>query len=166
MPIRAYVALGSNLNSPRLQVETALAELHAIPQTRVTDCSRLYRSTPLGPPGQPDYINAVAALDTELSAHVLLACLFEIEQRHGRTRDGPRWGPRTLDLDLLLFGAAQSSDPQLMLPHPRLHERGFVLYPLAEIAPDVIIPGRGSVRELARHCSGLELTPLDAAQSQ
>lgn len=166
MSIRAYVALGSNLTEPRTQVETALTELQAIAHTHLVMYSRLYRSAPLGPPGQPDYINAVAALDTELSAHALLACLFDIETRHGRTRDALRWGPRTLDLDLLLYGTEESADPHLTLPHPRLHERGFVLYPLCEIAPELIIPGRGSVRELTRQCSDLGLTPLDAVPGE
>lgn len=161
MPTCAYVGLGSNFDDPRQQITTALAELNAIPQTRVVTHSGLYRSAPVGPAGQPDYINAVAALNTELSPHRLLARLFEIENLHWRVR-GMRWGPRTLDLDLLLYGQETWQDETLTIPHPRLHERGFVLYPLYEVAPHLVIPGRGLLSELLEHCPKQELTPLEA----
>lgn len=102
----------------------------------------------MGPPEQPDYINAVAALETALAPLELLAALRVIEQRHGRRRDGTRWGPRTLDLDILLHGELLLDTPELMLPHPGLHERAFVLYPLMDIAPELVIPGRGTLRAL------------------
>lgn len=159
MITRAYVGLGSNLAGPRRQIAMALAELSAIPRTCRVEHSRLYLSTPVGPE-QPDYVNAVAAVATQLPARAFLAQLFEIEGRHGRIRTEVRWGPRSLDLDLLLYGDAQSDDPALTLPHPRLHERGFVLYPLYEIAPDLIIPGRGALRELIKHCPRQKVIPL------
>jgi 2-amino-4-hydroxy-6-hydroxymethyldihydropteridine diphosphokinase len=157
----AYVGLGSNLEDPGAQVRRALGELAEIPVTRVTAHSPLYKSPPLGPSDQPDYINAVAALDTGLAALELLAALCDIEQRHGRKRDGVRWGPRSLDLDLLLYGDVVMDTPELTLPHPGLPERAFVLYPLFDVAPQLAVPGRGTVRELRELISGAPPVRLD-----
>ncbi len=143
--VRAFVALGSNLQDPAAQVRRARQALGALPHTRLVACSALYRSPPLGPPDQPEYVNAVACLCTRLAAEELLRALHGIEREQGRARQGPRWGARTLDLDLLLYGGARIDEPHLTVPHPRMHERAFVLYPLHEIAPHVCIPGRGAL---------------------
>lgn len=141
--VLAYIGLGSNLELPARQLRGALAELDDLPNTRLIRHSPLYRSAPLGPAGQPDYVNAVALLQTTLGAHALLDALQAIEQRHGRVR-GTRWGPRTLDLDLLLYGDQQIETPRLRVPHPQLHRRAFVLVPLRDIAPeDLDLPGLG-----------------------
>ena len=132
----AYVGIGSNLKDPRALVLQAFNELDGLPQTRVVKKSSLYRSAPVGHADQPDFINAVAQLETGLAAERLLAELQEIEARHGRERSFPN-APRTLDLDLLLFGNAVLDTPSLKLPHPRMHERAFVLKPLLEIAPQL-----------------------------
>jgi len=150
--IQAYVGLGSNLNDPVRQVKTALAALHGIPETRCVRQSSLYRSAPLGPSDQPDYINAVAMLDTRLSARQLLTELQAIERIHGRVRGAERWGPRTLDLDILLYGEMRLESEELTVPHPRLAERSFVLYPLCEIAPDLEVHGLGGIRQLMAAC--------------
>ncbi|MFT3790027.1 MAG: 2-amino-4-hydroxy-6-hydroxymethyldihydropteridine diphosphokinase [Rudaea sp.] len=146
--VAAYVGLGSNLDAPGEQVERALRELQALPRTRLAARSRLYRTAPWGGIVQPDFINAVARLETGLAAHDLMRALLAIEHRAGRRRDGERNGPRVLDLDLLLYGDERIADSGLHVPHPRLHERAFVLVPLAEIAPDLDVPARGPVREL------------------
>jgi 2-amino-4-hydroxy-6-hydroxymethyldihydropteridine diphosphokinase len=130
----AYVGLGANLDQPAEHVRAALEELGRLPQTRLTAASSLYRSTPVGYAAQPDFVNAVAALDTALGARELLRELQAIEGKHGRVRTFPN-APRTLDLDLLLYGDAQLDEPGLTVPHPRMHERAFVLKPLLEIAP-------------------------------
>jgi 2-amino-4-hydroxy-6-hydroxymethyldihydropteridine diphosphokinase len=142
------VALGSNLAAPETQIHTALDELKALPHTSLLAASSLYRTMPVGPPGQPDYCNAVALLETGLNADTLLIELQAIENVHGRRR-GERWGPRTLDLDLLTFGDEMRDDPRLTLPHPRLAERAFVLVPWNEIAGALQVPGLGRVCELA-----------------
>lgn len=139
----AYVALGANLADPVAQLRAALAELATLPESRLLKTSSLYRTAPVGIHGQPDFINAVAALETALCAQDLLAALFEIEARFGRRRDFHH-APRTLDLDLLLFDEQIIDSPQLQLPHPRMHLRAFVMAPLLEIAPDCRIPGRGT----------------------
>jgi 2-amino-4-hydroxy-6-hydroxymethyldihydropteridine diphosphokinase len=146
--LRAWIGLGANLGDARAAVLGALAELAALPASRLVAQSSLYRSAPVDATG-PDFVNAVAGIDTALSATDLLAALQSIEQRHGRVR-GERNAPRTLDLDLLLHGEAVIDTPALTLPHPRLHERAFVLLPLAEVAPALVVPGRGAVRELLR----------------
>ena len=158
--VRAYVGLGSNLNDPRTQIHSALAALDAIPATCCVAYSSLYRSKPMGPQAQPDYLNAVAALDTRLSAEDLLRELHLIEEQHGRERGPERWGPRTLDLDLLLYGDSQLEGDSLTVPHPGLSERNFVLYPLHEIAPQLHIPGAGSLQTLLERCSNLGLQAL------
>jgi len=144
----AYIGVGSNLEQPRAQVERALGELAELPRSRLVARSSLYRSAPLGYEAQPEFINAVARLDTELAAAELLARLQAIEAEHGRRRSFAN-APRSLDLDLLLFGEQRISGPELTVPHPRMHERAFVLVPLIEIAPDAQIPGRGSAAALA-----------------
>jgi len=140
----AYVGLGSNLQDPAAQLKSAFAELAALASTRVVVRSSLYRSAPVGYADQPDFINAVAAIETALAPCVLLDALLDIERRHGRVREFQN-SPRTLDLDLLLYGELQLHEPGLTIPHPRMHERAFVLLPLAEIAPQLVIPGMGIV---------------------
>jgi len=158
---RTYIGIGSNLQDPIAQVQQALLALSAIPETRLLAQSRLYRSAPMGPQDQPSFINAVVELETRLSALKLLQHLQAIEQAQGRTRDGVRWGPRTLDLDLLLFGEEVISQPDLQVPHPGLHERNFVLYPLHDIAPELVIPNRGPLKDLLLQCAASGLEPLD-----
>ena len=147
MSSRAFVALGSNLGDPLATVRSAFEALSALPQSSLAAASSLYRSAPVGLKNQPDFINAVAALDTLLGADALLDELFAIEARFGRRRDFHH-APRTLDLDLLLYGAEVRGTPRLTLPHPRMHERAFVLLPLVEIAPEAVIPGRGPAAAL------------------
>lgn len=148
--VAAFIGIGSNLDEPVSRVRSALAELGRLPSTRVVRCSSLYRTAPVGYLEQPDFINAVARIDTTLDPHRLLAALLEIEERHGRVRSVPN-APRTLDLDILLYGDRTIDERGLSIPHPRMHERAFVLVPLAEIAPEIVIPGRGSaVALLAR----------------
>jgi len=144
-PHQAFVALGANLDDPVAQVRAAAEALTGLPQTKVLRLSSLYRTAPIGIHAQPDFINAVAALETKLAPHDLLAALFAIEARFGRRRDFHH-APRTLDLDLLLYDAQTIDDETLTLPHPRMHLRAFVVAPLVEIAPDCRIPGRGSAR--------------------
>ncbi|WP_129138246.1 2-amino-4-hydroxy-6-hydroxymethyldihydropteridine diphosphokinase [Modicisalibacter coralii] len=136
----AYVGLGSNLEGPRDQVTRALSELDRLPTTRLVSASPLYASTPMGPADQPDFINAVAKLITRLSPLALLDQLQALEQRHRRRRQR-HWGPRTLDLDLLLYAQRRQTSPRLTLPHPGIGERNFVLVPLADIAPDLKLDG-------------------------
>jgi 2-amino-4-hydroxy-6-hydroxymethyldihydropteridine diphosphokinase len=144
-----------------VQLRTALEELAALPMTRLVAYSRMYASAPMGPPDQPDYVNAVAGLLTQHAPNDLLGALQAIESRHGRDRSGPRWGPRTLDLDLLAYGQSELHTPALELPHPGLHERAFVLVPLAEVAPSLRIPGHGLVAALAARCDPAGLAVLD-----
>lgn len=143
----AYVGLGANIGEPRRQLLGALEELDRLPGTRLRARSSLYRSAPVGYAAQPDFLNAVAALDTELEPAALLDALQAIEAGHGRERSF-RNAPRTLDLDLLLYGERIERTDRLTLPHPRMHERSFVLQPLAEIAPEAAVPGRGTASEL------------------
>lgn len=159
----AYIGVGSNLNDPRTQVRRALAALEDLPDTRCGACSSLYTSPPMGPPDQPPYVNAVACLVTRLAPLSLLAGLQGLEQAHGRVRDGIRWGPRTLDLDILTYGDRHIDLPELQVPHPGIPQRAFVLYPLAEIAPqDLCIPGMGLVSELLASCPPDGLRRLEA----
>ncbi|MBS0968929.1 2-amino-4-hydroxy-6-hydroxymethyldihydropteridine diphosphokinase [Chimaeribacter arupi] len=155
--IRVYLALGSNLAQPLDQVNAALAALDALPQTRRVACSSFYRSTPLGPQDQPDYLNAVVALDTTLLPETLLDATQAIEQQQGRVRKAERWGPRTLDLDMLLYGDQVINTPRLTVPHYDMMNREFMLYPLAEIAPDLVFPD-GTV--LQQHLAGVDRNGL------
>lgn len=136
----AHIGLGSNLDDPRAQVTTAIAEIGALPGVEIVARSSLYSSPPMGPQDQPHYINAALAITTRLSSHALLDALQMLERAHGRLRDGVHWGPRTLDLDILLYGDEQVDGPRLHLPHPGLKERDFVVLPLLEIAPAMILP--------------------------
>ena len=147
--VTAYIALGSNLQDPAAQVEAAFAALDTLPQSRVVARSSLYRTTPVGYADQPAFITAVAAFETTLAPRALLDALLALEKARGRARTFPN-APRTLDLDVLLYGDQLIEEPGLSIPHPRLHERAFVLAPLAEIAPDLVVPGRGRVSALLR----------------
>lgn len=149
-PVHAYVGIGGNLGDAKRRVHGAVSVLAAIEGVRGVRASRLYRTAPWGFLQQPDFINAVVRLDTWLAAPALLARLHDVERRFGRRRggDGPRWGPRTLDLDLLLYGDADITSPGLRVPHPRMHQRAFVLLPLLEIAPAIEIPGHGPAHAL------------------
>jgi len=149
---RAHVGLGSNIGEPRRQLLAALQELSGLPNSRITATSGFYRSAPLGYLDQPEFLNAVVELETELPPEALLDALQGIERAHRRER--PFAGaPRTLDLDLLLYGDRTIDTPRLKVPHPRMHQRAFVLRPLAEIAPQATIPGRGGARELLAACA-------------
>jgi len=152
--VPAYVALGSNLNDPAARVAEALRCLGQVPDTRLVARSRLWHSRPLGPQDQPDFVNAAAGLLTRLPAGRLLAELKGIERAMGRAQPPVRWGPRIIDLDLVVYDATVSDDAALTLPHPGAHLRNFVLYPLAEFAPDLLIPGHGRVRELLQRVDG------------
>lgn len=147
--VAAYIGLGSNLEDPASQIKAGCAAIAALPATELIACSALYRSAPVGYSDQPDFINAVAKVKTALDARALLDALLAIELKHGRVRDFPN-APRTLDLDLLLYGDFKLHAPGLTIPHPRMHERAFVLVPLAEIDPQCVIPERGKVAELLR----------------
>ena len=157
----AFVALGSNLDDPSRHVLRAMDELETLSGTRVQRRSSLYRTAPVGEPDQPDFINAVAQIETTLDPQELLAGLLGIERQHGRVRSRPN-APRTLDLDLLLYDAWTLDTPELQLPHPRMHERAFVLLPLAEIAPDLSIPGRGPVAALLPAVGQQRVVRVDA----
>ncbi|MGD8560566.1 MAG: 2-amino-4-hydroxy-6-hydroxymethyldihydropteridine diphosphokinase [Gammaproteobacteria bacterium] len=148
----AYIGLGSNLDDPEQQLRTACRELDAVAGVQLLTASSLYRSSPLGPADQPDFVNAVAKIATSLTAPLLLAALQKIENDHGRQRGAIRWGPRTLDLDILLYGDEVINTEQLTIPHPGLYERPFVLYPLQEIAPELVIPGGGPLLRWVRSC--------------
>lgn len=159
--MRAFVGLGSNLDDPAAQVAAALRALARLPESRLLSQSRRYRNPPMGPADQPDYVNAVAEVETGLDPHALLDALLAVETAQGRHRTGERWGPRVLDLDLLLYGDRCIEDARLTVPHPGMHERNFVLYPLQEIAPDLQIPGLGSLAALCARCPRDGLLPLD-----
>jgi len=161
---RVYIGLGSNLAEPRQQLRNALDALENIPSSRLADVSSLYVSDPLGPPDQPRYYNAVAVLDTSLAPLALLDALQAIEQAQGRERKAERWGPRTLDLDILLFGDRVLAEPRLTVPHYHLHARPFVLYPLAEVAPATLRLADGRpLTELLTACPFEGLERLDDA---
>ncbi len=158
--VTAYIGIGSNLTDPQAQVQQAVKALSAIPETTVQTVSPWYRSSPVGgPANQPDYINGVACLETTLAPHALLGALQSIEQAQGRERR-EHWGARTLDLDLLLYGQQIIEDARLSVPHPRLHERSFVLVPLADIAPHLVLPNGSPLASLLRDISTEGLWPL------
>lgn len=159
--VRAFVGIGSNLNDPVRQVYSALQALQGLSASRLMAASSLYRSPPLGPAGQPDYVNAVACLETRLSPLDLLADLQRLEADHGRVREGVRWGPRTLDLDILLYGDLRMVSERLTVPHPGIASRPFVLRPLAELAPTLHLPAHGSVAALSESCGDDEIWRID-----
>jgi 2-amino-4-hydroxy-6-hydroxymethyldihydropteridine diphosphokinase len=160
--VRAYIGLGSNLADPAAQVRLGITALALLSETRVELCSSLYRTAPVGLREQPDFINAVCRLRTKLVPVTLMRNLLEIERAQGRVREGGRGGPRTLDLDLLLYGGESIQSAELTVPHPRLHERAFVLYPLLELEPELVIPGHGSLRQLLAACAGQRVQRVDA----
>ena len=149
----AFIGIGSNLQDPARQVEQAVVELDALPHSRLVKRSSLYRSAPVGYAAQPDFVNAVAQLETGMPAERLLGELQAIESRHGRSRSFAN-APRTLDLDMLLYGTLVVKSEKLEIPHPRMHERAFVLQPLLEIAPQLRIPGHGGIGQCLRACAG------------
>jgi len=157
---RAHVALGSNLDEPERQVRQALLALAQLPLTQVESASRLFRTPPWGLPAQPWYVNAVAELRTDLSPEALMQALLGLEQRLGRSRDGERWGPRRIDLDLLLYDRLTVSSEGLELPHPRLAERAFVVLPLLDIAPDLVLPDGRPLRHLREQLDTSGIEPL------
>lgn len=148
MSVRALIGLGGNLGDVRTRLDAAIDALAVLSGIEVIARSRFYRTAPWGVVDQPDFINAAIAVDTSLSAHHLLDALLSTERAFGRVRDGERWGPRTLDLDLLAYGEATIDDERLTVPHPRLAERAFVLLPLADVAAAFDVPGLGRVVEL------------------
>lgn len=160
----AYIGLGSNLDDPQQQVRTAIDDIAAIEDSHLVAQSSLYHSPPMGPQDQPDYINAVVAIETGLTPHQLLDALQQIEHRHGRIRKR-HWGERTLDLDILVYADKVIDDKRLTVPHPGIAERAFVIYPLAEIAPALQIPGLGQPETLKQHCPPEGLSPLENTQS-
>jgi 2-amino-4-hydroxy-6-hydroxymethyldihydropteridine diphosphokinase len=157
---RAYVGLGSNLGDSVAQVRGGMTALAQLPQTRLEACSSLYRTAPVGRQDQPDFVNAVCRVRTRLAPVALMRRLLEVERTRGRVRAGEPGGPRTLDLDLLLYGDAAIHGAELTVPHPRLHERAFVLYPLFELEPDLVIPGHGALRDLLPGCAGQRVERL------
>lgn len=160
MRLIAYIGIGSNLDDPVTQVREAFEELDTIPDSILVSRSSLYLGKPMGPADQPDYVNAVAAIDTLLSPKALLAELRKIEDRQGRDRSAEKWGPRVLDLDLLLYGKKRINTPDLVVPHPGLHERDFVIIPLAEIAGNLNVPGHGYLHNLIKNCKSHDLKKL------
>lgn len=156
----AYIGLGSNLANPRAQVEQAFVDLAALPNSILRSCSSLYSSRAVGPGDQPDYVNAIALLQTELTPLALLDALQEIEQDHRRVRS-EHWGPRTLDLDILLLDQQTIDSERLKVPHPYLTQRNFVLYPLADIAPELHLPDGQSLQELIALCPRDGLAQLE-----
>jgi 2-amino-4-hydroxy-6-hydroxymethyldihydropteridine diphosphokinase len=158
----AYVGLGSNLDEPAVQVRRAFAALGQIPETRVVRESSLYGSRPMGPVPQPDFVNAAAALLTRLEAGEFFSQLRALERQLGRMPPRERWGPRRIDLDLLVFSQLRIDTPALQLPHPGIVERNFVLYPLAEVAPELPVPGCGRIAELLARVNSEGLWRLDS----
>jgi 2-amino-4-hydroxy-6-hydroxymethyldihydropteridine diphosphokinase len=148
-----YIGIGSNLDSPGDQVRQAITALGDLPESILVSESGLYRSSPMGPPDQPDFINAVAALLTQTDARDLLQRLQEIERKQGRNRDGERWGPRTLDLDLLAYAGEIINEDDLIVPHPGIADRNFVLLPWQEIAPTFRVPGLAEIAAMAASIS-------------
>lgn len=164
MANRCYIGLGANLTEPVAQLKRAVAALALLPASQLRQVSQFYSSKPMGPQDQPDYVNAVAAIDTELGPEQLLAALQNIEQQQGRERKAERWGPRTLDLDILLYGKLTLNTDTLTIPHYGMHLREFVLYPLAELAPELVLPDGTTLNTLLAQVplNGLQPLPLAA----
>ena len=163
MTIRVYIGIGSNLDNPVAQVLEAVEELEMIPDTILAERSTLYSAKPMGPADQPDYVNAVVAMDTLLSADEIHKALIKIEDLQGRVREGEKWGPRIIDLDLLLYGNNTIDTATLTVPHPGMHERDFVIIPLEEVAGNLKIPGRGNLYSLINKCKSHSLKKLITA---
>lgn len=161
-PVRACVGLGGNVGDAAATVRAAFDALDRLPGTRLLRASRLYRTPAWGVEAQPDFVNAAALLETTLDARALLDALLDVERAFGRERR-ERWGPRTLDLDLLLYADGRVDEPGLHVPHPHLHERAFALRPLADVAPDAQVPGWGRVDDLLTRVDASTCVPLDAA---
>lgn len=156
----AWIGLGSNLGASLSILRKAVASIARLEGTRVHGVSPAYRTPPWGMTNQPDFINAVLEIETEREPRQLLGNLQTIERDLGRSRNKEQWGPRQIDLDLLVFGSRRLNEPDLVVPHPHLHERAFVLVPLNELAPDLNVPGRGLVSELLARLDGAELEGL------
>ena len=161
VPIIAYIGLGSNLAKPVVQINSARIAIASITGVHEMAFSSLYHSLPMGPQNQPDYVNAVMGVATDLLPMDLLRSLQNIENRHGRVRTGVRWGARTLDLDILIYGDQEIDLPELTVPHQGLAKRSFVLYPLFEIAPQLVVPGKGPIADLVAKCPLSGLRRLD-----
>ena len=163
--IPVYIGLGSNLDDPARQIDRAVAALAELPRTRCIGRAGAFRSRPMGPVEQPDFLNAAVGLLTQLSPQAFLSELKALERKLGRTLPAVRWGPRVIDLDLLVYGGVQLEEAELTLPHPGIQDRNFVLMPLMELAPDLDIPGRGRVSRLAAAVTraGIERLPTSAA---
>ena len=157
---RAYIGLGSNLEQPQQQVSAAMLALGEMPQTRLLARSSLYRSAPVGYADQPDFVNAAALIETALAPQALLQALLALAQQFGRVRTFLN-APRTLDLDILLYDDLLIADTNLVVPHPRMHERAFVLQPLAELAAELQIPGKGTIGEWLRRCGDQSVQRLN-----
>jgi 2-amino-4-hydroxy-6-hydroxymethyldihydropteridine diphosphokinase len=157
----AYIALGSNLDSPRDQIERGFESLSRLSRTRLIARSALYASAPLGPVAQPEFVNAVGAVLTQLMPQELLRALKQLEQTLGRAEPILRWGPRLIDFDILVYADLSIESTELAIPHPGITQRNFVLYPLRDIAPDLLVPGKGAVRALAARVDGQGLRRID-----
>lgn len=160
--VPAYVAIGANQGDPLASVRDAFARLATLPRSKLVARSRLYKSTPLGPQDQPEFINAAAGVLTQLSAHELLSELKALERNMGREVPVQRWGPRVIDFDLCVFGSQRINTDTLTVPHAGVPVRNFVLYPLLDIAPDLDVPGHGRIRELAARISSAGITPISS----
>lgn len=160
---RAFIAIGSNMGNPRAQVLQAFADLGSMPLSTLVVCSSLYWSAPVGNEDQPYFINAVAEIETRCNPYALLSAMHHIEAIHGRTRSVKN-GPRTLDLDLLLYDELVLSDPEIILPHPQMHQRAFVLLPLIEISPNCQIPGHDLARRCLANCNDQKVDLFQVAQ--
>ncbi len=156
-----YIGIGSNLDNPLHQVKTAIKSISGVANTAIQKTSSFYRSSPLGPANQPDFINVVIMLDTTLPPLQLLHCLQQIEQAQGRVRKVMRWGPRIIDLDILLYGQRVITDDKLTIPHYGLKDRPFFIYPLAEIQPDLVLPNGENMVELQQRCHRGDLTLIE-----
>lgn len=163
--INAFIGLGSNLDSPINQIKSARLAINQLNHVQESSFSSLYATSPMGPQDQPDYINAVMGVATTLPPLDLLHALQRIEQEHGRVRGSQRWGARTLDLDLLLYGDQQITTKELIVPHKGIAERAFVLYPLNECSPDLEIPGHGKLSTLLTQCPYVGLRRLNSDES-
>ncbi|MCP4042574.1 MAG: 2-amino-4-hydroxy-6-hydroxymethyldihydropteridine diphosphokinase [Gammaproteobacteria bacterium] len=161
LPVRVYVGLGGNLDGPVRRVREACEQLAGLRDTLMVACSPLYRNPPLDSSAQPDFVNGVVALETLAAPHRLLADLHGIEKAQGRVRKGKRWGARTLDLDLLLYGGEVIKDERLEVPHPGIADRSFVVFPLYTIAPELEVPGKGRLADMVSVLSDRHLIPVE-----